>query len=258
MVRRRIEAIAGDHNTSHLQLIGDCVSWMRALPEASVDVVFADPPYLLKNARQRLHGGKLVRDEGMSWDKIDHATWIPEVVRVLRPGGTFFCCCTYHSLFKIGGLAEAGGLRVLNQFTLEKQPAPPCLTARMARQDTENLLWFAKGRNWTFNKEVLREENLKSVWPYPVAEVRGLPHETPKPLSTIRRALRISTQPGYRVLDPFSGINTVAIAGWAQHLHVMSIELHARYARLGAIRMRRYGIPVGGRVVRKVMNGTQA
>lgn len=256
MVRRRIEATPGER-TSHLQLIGDCVSWMQALPDESIDVVFADPPYVLNNARQRLHSGKLVRDDGMSWDEIDHEGWITEVSRVLRPGGTFFCCCTYHSLFTIGVIADAAGLRVLNQFTLEKQPAPPCVTARMARQDTENLLWFAKGRNWIYNKEVLRAEDLKSVWPYPVQEVRGLPHETPKPLSVVKRALRISTRRGFRVLDPFSGINTVAIAGWKLGLHTISIELHDRYARLGAIRMRRYGIPVGKRIIRKVRNGTQ-
>lgn len=258
MVRRRVEAIAGDDNTSHLQLIGRCEDWMKAIPSDSIDVVFADPPYVLRNGRQRLRSGKLVHERGMSWDRIDHAMWIAQVARVLRHGGTAFICCTYHSLFKIGTLADANGLRVLNQFTMEKQPAPPCLTARMARQDTENLLWFAKGTNWTFNKEVLREENLKSVWPYPVAEVRGLSHETPKPLSVVKRALRMSTLPGFRVLDPFSGINTVAIAGWDLKLHLTSIELYARYARIGAARMRQYGIPVGSRIVRKVMNGTQA
>jgi DNA modification methylase len=91
MVRRRIEVVTSDHDTSHLQLIGKCEEWMKALPSESVDVCFADPPYLLNNARQRLHSGKLIRDDGMAWDKIDHALWIEQVARVLRTGVTFFC-----------------------------------------------------------------------------------------------------------------------------------------------------------------------
>lgn len=225
---------------------------MQSLPDESVDLVFADPPYVLNNARQRLRSGELITDAEMSWDEIDHAAWITEAARVLRPGGTMYICCTYHSLFEIGWCAtDLCGLRVLNHFTLEKQPAPPCVTARMARQDTENLLWFSKGPRWTYNKEVLREENLKSVWPYPVAEVRGLPHATPKPLSVVKRAIRVASNEGDRVLDPFSGINTVAVAGWQLNRNVISIELDPTYARLGSLRLREIGAPVGGRIVRR-------
>lgn len=247
--------VFSDNQSSHIQLIGDCTSWMKTLPAESIDVVFADPPYLLRNKRQRMRGGKLVTDPGMSWDRIDHWQWIQQVARLLRPGGTFFCCCSYHSLFEIGLTAGEHGLRVLNHITLEKHPSPPCVTGRMARQNTENLLWFAKGSNWTYNKQVLRDAGLQSVWPYPVAEVRGLPHETPKPLSIVSLALRMATSPGDRVLDPFSGINTVAIAGWDLGLEIISIELHARYARHGAIRMRCAGLPVGSRIVQRVKHG---
>ena len=224
---------------------------MRALPEESIDVCFADPPYVLNNNKQRLRSGRLVIEEEMSWDRIDHEKWIPEVVRVLKPGGTFFICCTYHSLFEIGTICKGQGLRVLNQFTLEKHPAPPCVTARMARQDTENLLWFSKGRGWVYNKEILRREDLKSVWPYPVAEVRGLPHPTPKPLSVVKRAIKLSSHKEQRILDPFSGINTVALAGWQLQRDVVSVELNAAYARLGLLRLRDIGAPVGSRIVRK-------
>lgn len=258
MVRSRIEAATDDLGHRHIQMIGDCVSWMRAIPDDTADIVFADPPYVLNNASTRLHSGKLVVDDQMSWDVIDHLPWLSEVARILRPGGTVFVCCTYHSLFEIGAICTDGlGLKVLNHFTLEKDPAPPCVTARMARQDTENLLWFSKGPGWTFNKTVLRDEGLKSVWPYPVREVRGLPHPTPKPISIVRRALLMASNPGDLVVDPFSGINTVGVVGWQLKRNVVSIERDASYARIGSLRLRDHGVPVGSRIVRRTRTERQ-
>ncbi|HEX8055168.1 MAG TPA: DNA methyltransferase, partial [Novosphingobium sp.] len=104
-VKERVRARAADRAASELALplgqilSGDCIEAMRSLPSASVDMVFADPPYNLQL------GGDLNRPDGShvdavtnDWDKFDSfATydrftreWLAEARRVLKPNGSLW------------------------------------------------------------------------------------------------------------------------------------------------------------------------
>src|SRR5690349_8254696 len=90
-------------------LMDDCIEAMRALPDASVDMIFADPPYNLQL------GGDLFRPEGgrvdavdNDWDKFDTfaaydeftRAWLTEARRILKDSGTIWVIGSYHNIFR--------------------------------------------------------------------------------------------------------------------------------------------------------------
>ena len=82
----------------------DCLIILKQLPENSVDMVFADPPYLLSNGGFSVHAGRRVSVNKGTWDKSNglkkdfefHLEWIQAVKRVLKPSGTLWISGTYH------------------------------------------------------------------------------------------------------------------------------------------------------------------
>ena len=96
-------------------LMGDCIDEMARLPDKSVDMIFADPPYNLQL------GGDLFRPEGSQvdavdddWDKFDSfadyddftRAWLAEARRILKADGTIWVIGSYHNIFRVGTLLQ--------------------------------------------------------------------------------------------------------------------------------------------------------
>ena len=96
----------------------DCVAAMARLPDKSVDMIFADPPYNLQL------GGDLFRPEGGrvdavddAWDKFDSLAvyddftrdWLAEARRILKDDGSIWVIGSYHNIFRVGALLQDAG-----------------------------------------------------------------------------------------------------------------------------------------------------
>src|SRR5712691_703471 len=102
---------------------GDCLAALTRLPEASVDLVFADPPYNLQLSGE-LHRPDNSRVDGVEedWDKFagfaeyDRFTrgWLAAVRRVLKPAGALWVIGSYHNVFRIGAAVQDLGFWILN------------------------------------------------------------------------------------------------------------------------------------------------
>ncbi|ODN68531.1 Modification methylase DpnIIB [Methylobrevis pamukkalensis] len=96
-------------------IVGDCVAALEALPSASVDVIFADPPYnlQLEGALHRPDQSKVdaVDDD---WDKFESfeaydaftRAWLLACRRVLKPNGTIWVIGSYHNIFRVGTVLQ--------------------------------------------------------------------------------------------------------------------------------------------------------
>lgn len=97
---------------------GDCLDILAALPEASIDMIFADPPYNLSNGGFTVHAGRRVSVNKGKWDKSNgfdrdysfHLQWISACQRVLKPGGTIWISGTYHSIYQCGHALQVASL----------------------------------------------------------------------------------------------------------------------------------------------------
>jgi site-specific DNA-methyltransferase (adenine-specific) len=230
-------------------LQGDCLDRLVDIPDASVDAVFADPPYFLSNGGSTCKSGKRAAVDKGRWDKSlgveeNHAfnqRWLAACQRVLKPDGTIWVSGTSHVIYSVGFAMQQLGFKLLNEIVWEKPNPPPNLSCRYFTHSTETLLWAARDRKAKhhFAYAQMRGENggkqMKSVWrmtaPGKAEKVHGK-HPTQKPIALLDRLLRASCPPQSVVLDPFNGSGTTGVAALRNGLHYIGIEMEPSYLEL--------------------------
>ena len=115
-------------------LEGDCIEAMRALPEASIDLIFADPPYNLQ-LRGSLHrpDNSMVDAVDDAWDQFDSfaaydaftKAWLAEAKRLLKPDGAIWVIGSYHNVFRLGAELQNQGFWILNDVVWRKSNPMP-------------------------------------------------------------------------------------------------------------------------------------
>lgn len=209
---------------------GDCIAEMAKLPDASVDMIFADPPYNLQL------GGDLFRPEGgrvdavdNDWDKFDTlaaydrftALWLAEARRILKPDGTIWVIGSYHNIFRVGATLQDQGFWILNDIIWRKANPMPNFKGTRFTNAHETLIWASQGEDarYTFNYKAMKTLNdelqMRSDWVLPICggqerlKRNGTKaHPTQKPEALLYRVMLACTKPGDIVLDPFFGTGT--------------------------------------------------
>jgi len=240
-------------------LIGDCIELMARLPQASVDLVFADPPYnlqlngeLLRPNHSRVDG---VEEE---WDRFDGfadydrftQSWLQEARRLLKPNGALWVIGSYHNIYRVGALLQDLGFWILNDVVWRKTNPMPNFRGRRFTNAHETLLWCARSEEarYTFNYEAMKalneETQMRSDWLLPLCvgperlkRDGKKAHPTQKPEALLHRVLIASTRPGDLVLDPFFGTGTTGAVAKRLNRRFIGIEREAEYAALARRRI---------------------
>lgn len=235
----------------------NCLNILQQIPENSIDMVFADPPYMLSNGGFTVHAGKMVSVNKGDWDKSKgvkedfdfHVKWIEAVRRVLKPSGTIWISGTYHSIYQCGFALQVAGFHVLNDIAWFKPNASPNLSCRFFTASHETIIWARKDKkakhifnydlmkNGVWPEDALKKPGLqmRSVWsmgtPKPVEKKFGK-HPTQKPEDLLKRIILASTNKGDTVLDPFAGSSTTGIASHLFGRNFIGIDLEKKYLDL--------------------------
>ncbi|PKB25021.1 modification methylase [Novosphingobium kunmingense] len=211
-------------------LDGDCVEAMRSLPGASVDMIFADPPYNLQL------GGDLSRPDGSHvdavtdhWDQFDSFAaydkfsreWLTEARRVLKPNGSLWVIGSYHNIYRLGAMLQDMGFWILNDIVWRKSNPMPNFKGTRFTNAHETLLWCSMGEKakYTFNYRAMKTLNdelqMRSDWVLPICGGQERlkkgghkVHPTQKPEALLYRVMLATTNKGDVVLDPFFGTGT--------------------------------------------------
>ncbi|HAD26603.1 MAG TPA: modification methylase [Alphaproteobacteria bacterium] len=244
-------------------LVGDCVSVMNALPEQSVDVIFADPPYNLQLANELLRPNHS-RVDGVdnAWDKFSSFAaydaftreWLTAAKRVLKKTGTIWLIGSYHNIFRVGATLQDLDYWILNDIVWRKTNPMPNFRGRRFTNAHETLIWAARDpaqRSYTFNYDAMKALNeglqMRSDWLLPICngkerlkdENGDKAHPTQKPESLLHRVILASTNQGDVVLDPFFGTGTTGAVAKKLGRHFIGIERENAYARVAIDRIRR-------------------
>jgi modification methylase len=237
----------------------DCVAAMARLPDASIDMIFADPPYNLQL------GGDLFRPEGGrvdavddDWDKFDtFATydaftraWLAQARRILKPDGTLWVIGSYHNIFRVGAALQDQGYWILNDIIWRKSNPMPNFRGTRFTNAHETLIWASRSEDsrYTFNYRAMKALNdelqMRSDWVLPICaggervKDGGLKaHPTQKPEALLYRVLLACTNKGDVVLDPFFGTGTTGAVARRLGRQWIGIERESRYIRVARERI---------------------
>ncbi|MCR6499111.1 site-specific DNA-methyltransferase [Shinella sp. CPCC 101442] len=259
---------------------GDCVAALEALPDQSVDVIFADPPYNLQL------GGALHRpdqslvdacddewDQFASFEAYDAFTraWLLACRRVLKPSGTIWVIGSYHNIFRVGATLQDLNFWILNDIVWRKTNPMPNFKGRRFQNAHETMIWATrdpKAKGYTFNYDAMKAANddvqMRSDWLFPICSggerLKGEDgkkvHPTQKPEALLARILMASSKPGDVVLDPFFGSGTTGAVAKRLGRHFVGIEREQAY--IDAARERIDAVEPLGSGTLSVMTGKKA
>lgn len=239
---------------------GDCLEILPQLPEKSVDLVFADPPYNMQLSQELWRPNRTrVAAVDDSWDKFQNfevydrftRLWLTAVRRVLKDNGTLWVIGTYHNIFRVGAILQDLGYWILNDVVwLKTNPMPNFRGVRFTNAH-ETLIWAQKikGMKYTFNHQAMKSINdelqVRSDWVFPICtgkerlREKGLKiHSTQKPEGLLYRVLLSSTNPGDIVLDPFFGSGTTGVIARKLGRHFIGIERDESYIKIAEERIK--------------------
>jgi modification methylase len=250
----RTPRVSFDSAASPSILVGDCVAEMAKMPAASVDLVFADPPYnlQLQGDLKRPDDSRVdaVDDE---WDKFSSfaayddftRAWVTACRRLMKPSATLWVIGSYHNIFRVGTILQDLGFWILNDIVWRKSNPMPNFRGRRFTNAHETLIWTARDaskRNYTFNYEALKAGNddiqMRSDWLFPLCtgeeRLKGGDgkklHPTQKPEALLARIILAASRPDDLVLDPFSGTGTTGAVARRLRRRFIGIERAAEYA----------------------------
>ena len=241
-------------------LPGDCTQVLATLPEKSVDVVFADPPYNLQ-LRAELWRPNMTKVDAVddAWDQFESLAaydaftraWLAGCRRVLKDTGTLWVIGSYHNIFRVGTALQDLGFWLLNDVVwIKSNPTPQFRGVRFTNAH-ETLIWAQKkrGAKYTFNYRTLKAHNddlqMRSDWYLGlcVGQERlrdhggTKVHPTQKPEALLYRVMLACTKPGDVVLDPFFGTGTTGAVARKMGRRWIGIEREAHYVELARQRI---------------------
>jgi len=258
-------------------LQGDCIEILNSMPEGSLDLVFADPPF---NIGYLYHNYDDAKDVGeyVAWSE----QWMRAVHRALKPTGSFYLAIGDEFAADLCHVARRKiGFHMRNwiiwHYTFGQQ------TKKMFAKSHTHILYFSKEKpdngltNITFNADAVRvasarqttyadlRANPKGKLPDDVWVLR--PQEAPEemftddsdtwfasrvcgtfkeregwhgcqmPLKVLERIIKASSNPGDIVLDPFNGSGTTVVAAAMLNRKYIGIDQSAEYVHYAQKRL---------------------
>lgn len=239
---------------------GDSIEQMKKLPDNSIDVIFADPPYNMQL------GGDLHRPDNTkvdavndAWDKFSDFTayddftveWMNQARRILKENGTMWVIGSYHNIFRVGAKIQDLGFWILNDIVWVKTNPMPNFRGTRFTNAHETLIWCAKSEKskYTFNYDSMKNFNdglqMRSDWHVPIClgaerlkdETGKKVHTTQKPEALLYRIILASTNPGDVILDPFFGTGTTGAVAKKLGRHYIGIERDENYIKYAQKRL---------------------
>ncbi len=240
---------------------GDCIEVLKEIPEDSVDLIFADPPYnlqlqgeLYRPNQTRVDGVDDKWDQFSSFEEYDKFThdWLKGCKRVLKKDGTIWVIGSYHNIFRVGNIMQDLGFWTLNDVIWIKTNPMPNFKGTRFNNAQETLIWAAKSQKskYTFHYKSMKafgdDKQMRSDWYIPICNSKERiklngekAHSTQKPEALLYRIIVSTSNPGEIVLDPFMGSGTTGTVAKKLGRNFIGIEKETSYVKVANERIKK-------------------
>lgn len=200
--------------------------------KSSVDLILTDPPYCVSRTHQLgfSNMGRAGMDYG-EWDyNFDQKEWISLCAPLVKEGGSIIIFNDWKNLSYLVETLESNGFLIKDLIRWEKSnPMPRNVNSRYV-MDIEVALWAVKGKKkWTFNKPV----DLPYIRPvFKSGVILGKNkrlHPTQKSLEVFSELIKIHSNEGDCIFDPFFGSGTTAVACKQLNRSFIGSEIETEY-----------------------------
>jgi site-specific DNA-methyltransferase (adenine-specific) len=228
------------------------------LPDGSIDLILADPPYGLGkdygNDSDMRSG-----DDFLAWTR----GWLELAIPKLKPSGSLYIFCTWQYAPEIFCFLKTH-LTMVNEIIWDRRVPSMGGTTRRFTSVHDNIGFFAVSKDYYFDLDPVRIPydavtkkarsrklfegskwlelgyNPKDVWSVSRLHrqhAERVDHPTQKPLEIVERMVLASCPPGGRVLDPFMGSGTTAVACARQRREFVGYEINESYCAIARERV---------------------
>lgn len=211
--------------------VGDCVEVMKKFPDESFDLLYTDPPFGIDYVSSHYANGNPFGE--IKGDKtVPPIDWLKEGFRLLKPDRCAFIYTRWDVYPEWFGIVRNAGFSVSNVIVWNKNNhTAGDLQGNLAFKH-EFCIFAVKGKPKLFGK---RDVN---VWDVARVPALSMAHPTEKPVELAQRAISISTDQGWRILDPFCGVGGSCVAAADLHREYVGIEIEERYAKVAMDRVK--------------------
>jgi DNA modification methylase len=248
--------------TRNQVLTGDCLSVLSRLPAQTVDLAFADPPFNIGYEYDR-YDDKRAKEDYLAWTD----RWLAAVGRALAPTGSVYVAIGDEYAAEIKIRLDAMGWTMRNWIVWHYTFGVNC-TRKFNRSHAHIFYYVADPKTFTFNADPVRVASARQTtyadsranpqgklpddtWvlrpveeptafspdgdTWAISRVCGTfkergDHPCQMPLAVLERIIRVSSNPGDLVLDPFSGSGTTLHAAKKWGRDYLGVELSENYA----------------------------
>lgn len=249
----------------------DCINIMKKLPNASVDLIIADPPYnLSKGVDLKMDNNSKLSGMGGNWNKAKEEwdnysfasyfeftkEWLYEAKRILKPTGSMWIFGTYHNIGIINVVCQMLNIEIINEVIWYKRNAFPNIAGRRLTASHENILWcnngskkreyyfdydYSKNGDFSYDKLKIEGKQMRTVWDISNNKEKGElaygKHPTQKPVRILKRLIKMSSKVGDVVFTPFSGSGSECVAAKLTGRNYIGVELEKKYCDIAEKRL---------------------
>jgi site-specific DNA-methyltransferase (adenine-specific) len=227
----------------------DCIRSIKRLANGSIDLILTDPPYNLGNfMKGRDTNLKKMRDNffgDAGWDDLSFEDWeksmdnfFEESVRVLKKGGAMIVFMAIIKVESIIKIAERHGLYYKTTGIWHKlNPMPRNMNLHFVNS-TEAWIYFTyKKRTGTFNNDGKVLHDFIETGVAANGERKFGKHPTQKPVQLMEFFVKVLTNEGETVLDPFMGSGSVGVAAKKNNRNFIGVEINENYFQIATRRI---------------------
>ena len=226
--------------------LGNSFDLIKEVPDESVDLIFTDPPYNLSpysTGNMKFTWRKEINNDLANWDQttFEPAAWKEEFTRILKPTGNIFAFCSYNLLGKWHEVFDPEFDTFQFVVWHKTNPVPKIRKAGFLNSCELIVCMWNKGHTWHFGKQNEMHNFIEAPICMGKERLKDPVHPTQKPLRVLRHIIKLASNPGDVIFDPFMGVGSTGVAAVELGRRFLGFELEQNYFEAGQTRIEQAG-----------------